>query len=340
MDNLSVTTLPQNFQEVMMNFELEFNKEINETTIRKLIYVYTYGMQYYNIKEQKEYENYYREKLNGLLLNQKVISYLDTNKVDLSKKINLNIFNDNSQNEQKNYNTSPKLESNLQPRYSTIVDINSIKKRVIFEDKPKETMEILNSIERKLTFDNEDIMKYITKKIKEVDIKLKLIEKEVGNCMVDQISGFEANKRLKKANTEILENNLNYLKISSENKESNSRKSSSSSSSFNLEPEITEEVSNRTSLSKRRSKRYSTIAQSKVLKEIEEYVEENMKDMYAAIEELKNSYEPEIKQALESGYSDVADALKEDLKLEEENLTAQYEEERLKQIQIIRERNK
>ena len=41
----SIMELPPNFQEQMMNCELEFQSELNETNIRKLIYVYTLGMQ-------------------------------------------------------------------------------------------------------------------------------------------------------------------------------------------------------------------------------------------------------------------------------------------------------
>ena len=53
-----MTVLPQNFQEEMMNCELEFQSNINENNIRKLIYVYTLGMQCYNLKEKKDFENY------------------------------------------------------------------------------------------------------------------------------------------------------------------------------------------------------------------------------------------------------------------------------------------
>ena len=87
-------------------------------------------------------------------------------------------------------------------------------------------------------------------------------------------------------------------------------------------------------------RRGSSIGQTKLLKEIEEYVEQNMKEMYKAIEELKQSYEGEINEAIESGFEEIAESLKSDLKFEEENLTAQYEEERMKQIELIREKHK
>ena len=102
--------LPPNFQEEMMNCEMNFQSEINETNIRKLIYVYTLGMQYYNLKEKEDFENYYRNKLNNLLLDENVIKYLDTHEVDLSKKVDLNIFPKDSFIEE-----SPKKEENKPP---------------------------------------------------------------------------------------------------------------------------------------------------------------------------------------------------------------------------------
>ena len=98
------------------------------------------------------------------------------------------------------------------------------------------------------------------------------------------------------------------------------------------------EITNNIKLNLR--KRGSSISQPKFLKEIEEYVEKNMKEMYKAIEELKQSYEGEIKEAVESGFDEIAESLRNDLKFEEENLTAQYEEERTKQIELIRAKYK
>ena len=111
--------LPPNFQEEMMNCELEFQANINETNIRKLIYVYTLGMQYYNLKEKEDFENYYRNKLNNLLLNDNVVTYLDTHEVDLSKKVDLNIFN--------NQNTE-KPKDNLSKKAKELNNIMIMKK--------------------------------------------------------------------------------------------------------------------------------------------------------------------------------------------------------------------
>ena len=100
-----------------------------------------------------------------------------------------------------------------------------------------------------------------------------------------------------------------------------------------IEPEIIE----KRPMTRRRG---SSIGQTRFMKEIEEYVEQNMKEMYKAIEELRQSYEGEINEAVESGFEEIAESLRSDLKFEEENLTAQYEEERMKQIELIREKHK
>ena len=91
---------------------------------------------------------------------------------------------------------------------------------------------------------------------------------------------------------------------------------------------------------KKLRRRGSSISQPKFLKEIEEYVEQNMKEMYKAIEELRQSYQEEINEAVESGFDEIAESLRNDLKFEEENLTAQYEEERMKHVELIRAKNK
>ena len=305
--------LPPNFQEEMMNCEMNFQSEINETNIRKLIYVYTLGMQYYNLKEKEDFENYYRNKLNNLLLDENVIKYLDTHEVDLSKKVDLNIFPKDSFTEE-----SPKKEENKQP----------VPKKESKDDAEINRRLSIDIFKKKSKIKKDDIIEYVRRKIKEVDIKLKSIDKQVSNNIVEQMSAFEANKREKKIRK----------RKDSENKE---EKDKEKENKIENKIEVNEndiEVLNKPKKSIRR--RGSSISQPKFLKEIEEYVEQNMKEMYKAIEELKQSYEGEINEAVESGFDEIAESLRNDLKFEEENLTAQYEEERMKQIELIRAKYK
>lgn len=305
--------LPPNFQEEMMNCEMNFQSEINETNIRKLIYVYTLGMQYYNLKEKEDFENYYRNKLNNLLLDENVIKYLDTHEVDLSKKVDLNIFPKDSFTEE-----SPKKEENKPP----------VQKKESKDDAEINRRLSIDIFKKKSKIKKDDIIEYVRRKIKEVDIKLKSIDKQVSNNIVEQMSAFEANKREKKIRK----------RKDSENKE---EKDKEKENKIENKIEVNEndiEVLNKPKKNIRR--RGSSISQPKFLKEIEEYVEQNMKEMYKAIEELKQSYEGEINEAVESGFDEIAESLRNDLKFEEENLTAQYEEERMKQIELIRAKYK
>ena len=301
--------LPPNFQEEMMNCELEFQSEINETNIRKLIYVYTLGMQHYNLKEKKEFENYYRNKLNNLLLNENVIKYLDTHEVDLSKKVDLNIFPKESLIEE----SPKKLENN-----------SSLQKKGSRDDTDIDRRPSIDILKKKKKVNKEEIIEYVRRKIKEVDIRLKSIDKQVSNNIVDQMSIFESNKRNKK----IRKKNNSIIKEEKESKnEEKIEVNENDIDIFNI-------------LNKNKRRRGSSISQPKFLKEIEEYVEQNMKEMYKAIEELKKSYEDEINEADESGFDEIAESLRNDLKFEEENLVAQYEEERMKQIELIRAKYK
>ena len=305
--------LPPNFQEEMMNCEMNFQSEINETNIRKLIYVYTLGMQYYNLKEKEDFENYYRNKLNNLLLDENVIKYLDTHEVDLSKKVDLNIFPKDSFTEE-----SPKKEENKPP----------VPKKESKDDAEINRRLSIDIFKKKSKIKKDDIIEYVRRKIKEVDIKLKSIDKQVSNNIVEQMSAFEANKREKKIRK----------RKDSENKEENDKEKENKIENKIEVNENDIEVLNKPKKSIRR--RGSSISQPKFLKEIEEYVEQNMKEMYKAIEELKQSYEGEINEAVESGFDEIAESLRNDLKFEEENLTAQYEEERMKQIELIRAKYK
>ena len=309
--------LPPNFQEEMMNCELEFQSQINETNIRKLIYVYTLGMQYYNIKEKEEFENYYRNKLNNLLLDENVIKYLDTHEIDLSKKVDLNIFPKESLTEE-----CPKKEE---------IDL-SLSNKASKDDAGIDRRPSIDIFKKKSKVKKDDIIEYVKRKIKEVDIRLKSIDKQVSNNIVDQMSLFESSKRGKKIrkrkDSDIKEEKKNEKNIEKDKP---------------IEPKIEVNENDIEILSKPNKtyrRRGSSISQPKFLKEIEEYVEQNMKEMYKAIEELKQSYQEEIKEAEESGFEEIAESLRNDLKFEEENLTAQYEEERMKQIELIRAKNK
>ena len=53
-----------------------------------------------------------------------------------------------------------------------------------------------------------------------------------------------------------------------------------------------------------------------MLREIEDYVQKNMNEMYQAVEELKVSFQEEINEAEENGFDSIAEGLKEDLQVE------------------------
>ena len=78
------------------------------------------------------------------------------------------------------------------------------------------------------------------------------------------------------------------------------------------------------------------IGNNPMLREIEDYVQKNMNEMYQALEELKASFQEEINEAEENGFSDIADGLKQDLQVELDNLKDQYEEQRITETEKIK----
>ena len=76
---------------------------------------------------------------------------------------------------------------------------SSLKKNVVsHDDTDIKRSPSLDLFKKKSKIKKEDIIEYVTRKIKEVDIKLKSIDKQVSNNIVEQMSAFESNKRNKK----------------------------------------------------------------------------------------------------------------------------------------------
>ena len=195
----------------------------------------------------------------------------------------------------------------------------------------------------------EEMLKRIRDQIDSVDIKLSKVDDKITKQIVGQMSNFEERKRKKNVRKNIIrKQSLNSNKSEDSNKEEN--KDSLSSLNPDLLKQLAElsgvslnggmiptpkaivEMTNELPARKRRV----SIGQNLMLKEIEEYVEKNMNEMYKALDELKESFETEIKEADENGYPEIANGLKEDMEVELENLKDQYEEQRRVETDKIR----
>ncbi len=73
-----------------------------------------------------------------------------------------------------------------------------------------------------------------------------------------------------------------------------------------------------------------------MMKEIEDFIEKNMAEMHKALDELRISFEDEIKSVDEEVFADVVKGLKEDMVVELENLKEQYEEQRREGVEKIK----
>lgn len=129
--------------------------------------------------------------------------------------------------------------------------------------------------------------------------------------------------------------------VSTNNTESNY---SSTPSCFTLEDELVSK-----DLMYKQQK--ETVIQSMMLRDIEEFIEKNMKEMHMALDELRLSFEEEIQDVdgkssailrkfyfyfLEEVFPDVVNGLREDMKVELENLREQYEDQRRLEVEKIR----
>ena len=319
-------------------------------------------MEYYNLIGKENFEIYYRNKINGLLLNPEIMEYLDKNKIDLNEKKDLNLFPNYDKKKIRTVKTLSRLTTD-----------GSLPPSIPMPTKKKQK------------FSKKETTEFIGKKITEVDSKIHKIDQKVSDEIVAQMSNFEAKKRQKKIRrkdgtiTTIAEIEQEEAKAIKEAKEAQeaaeAKKAEEERKELERKKEEAENVNKDTitinekeiktekkeptvkfdidkELEKEKEnemltndiefpprvfrRRGSSIGQNAMLKEIEEYVEKNKKEMYQALEELKLSYEPEIKEAEESGFPDIAESLKEDMSGELDNLTAQYEEQRMKEVEAIR----
>ena len=283
-------------------------------------------MEYYNLQGKENFEVYYQNKINGLLLNPEIMDYLDKNKIDLNEKKELNLF--------PNYDKK---------KFKTVKVLNRVGS--MGSDGSEQIV-----LKKRQKYSKNENVEFINKKITEVDSKLHKIDQKVSDEIVSQMSNFETRKRQKKIKrkdgTIITQAELEQEKknmIAEQEKEEKLKEEltitteEDDSKLNNIEEKEQDSTPSDIETTPRSLRRRgSSIDQNAMLKEIEEYVEKNKKEMYQALEELKISYDPEIKEAEESGFPDIAESLREDMSGELENLTAQYEEQRMKEVEAIR----
>ena len=82
-----VANLPPNFQEVLMSSEMELQQGLNVQILRKLVYLYTRGMQYYDLIHKDKFRQFYSDKLISLLTRKPVEKFLDENPIKNKKKL-------------------------------------------------------------------------------------------------------------------------------------------------------------------------------------------------------------------------------------------------------------
>ena len=332
--------LPSDYQEVLVIHEIELSKGLSTDIIRKMVYLYTIGMEYYNIIKKPSLEKFYHDKLIGLLTRSDVLAFLDKNPININDHSNLNLFN----------------QPNKENVYGVLIDknnktnINNNNNNIFSDYSTNLNNGVLSFSKWKYKIPTkEEMLKRIRDQIDSVDIKLSKVDDKITKQIVGQMSNFEERKRKKNVRKNIIrQQSLNSIKSEDSNKEEN--KDSLSSLNPDLLKQLAElsgvslnggmiptpkaivEMTNELPARKRRV----SIGQNLMLKEIEEYVEKNMNEMYKALDELKESFETEIKEADENGYPEIANGLKEDMEVELENLKDQYEEQRRVETDKIR----
>ena len=383
-------SLPTDFQEVLMSTEMELQQGLTVPILRKLVYLYTRGMQYYDLIHKEKFKQFYSDKLVSLLTKKNVEKFLDKNPINFEEEDDLDLlFQSNEKNNKsKIENEKKEKEVNNNDNNNDLDD-----EMKYFSSQVRKNS--MNLVKKKVS--DYDIRLFVKKKLLQVNSNLNKIDKALSNEMIEQMTEFEENKRkrkiMKSQNTIIIDNtNTNSTKnnddtikeneiiknddISKEkenNKENQEDKNSDTNSistpSSNDEEPITNpqnlvkstedelkilelsglneiknpnikinEEKDTKSNSNNNTPTKNVIGNNPMLREIEDYVQKNMNEMYQALEELKASFQEEINEAEENGFSDIANGLKEDLQVELDNLKDQYEEQRRIETEKIKDK--
>lgn len=346
-----VAKLPEDFQEVLMASEMELQEGLTVPILRKLVYLYTRGMQYYDLIHKDKFRQFYSDKLVSLLTRKDVEQFLDKNPINFEDKKDLDKLFSVPQNKQISQTTTNPPQSTVQapqPQNDSgdkdpVKDYNINQYFREFSNKIRRNSTAL--VRKKIN--TVDIRLLVKQKILEVSTNLNKIDKAMTNEVIEQMTEFETSKRQREVRPSpyIINQNEKIEKKEKEeekNNDSNSENSNSEEEKDNNnvinspEDELKIlELSGVTNDKKEEEKDLTNINAMKnlignnpMLREIELYVQKNMDEMYQAFEELKASFEDEIKEAEENGFDDIAEGLKEDLQNELDNLKDQYEEQR------------
>ena len=375
-----VASLPKDFQEVLMSTEMDLHQGLNVPILRKLVYLYTRAMQYYDLVHKEKFREFYSDKLISLLTRKDVEKFLDKNPINFEDKEDLDLLFPS-----KEQSTEKKIEkeNNEKENNNNIIENDIDDEMEDFSTKVRKNSMTL--VKKKIN--DFDISLFVKKKLLQVNMNLNKIDQALSNEMIEQMSEFEEKKRQRKVikSQNSINNNENKIKIDEneimknldinkienqedKNSDTNSISSPSSndedptSNTHNIikstedeikilelsginvpqkEKEKTIEEKNENSDISNINNNNNTptknlIGNNPMLREIEDYVQKNMNEMYQALEELKASFQEEINEAEENGFSDIADGLKQDLQVELDNLKDQYEEQRRTETEKIK----
>ena len=92
-----IAKLPVDFQESLMTTEMELQQGLTVPILRKLVYLYTRGMEYYDLVHKDKFRQFYSDKLVSLLTRKDVEQFLDKNPINFEEKKDLDQLFSSSQ---------------------------------------------------------------------------------------------------------------------------------------------------------------------------------------------------------------------------------------------------
>ncbi|MCQ2818502.1 MAG: hypothetical protein MJ252_14635 [archaeon] len=342
------SALPARFQEVLVESEIQLAEGLTVDVLKKLVYLYTLAMNHYNLEGKIKMQQFYSDKLLGLLTRPDVAEFLDKNQVNINDHSNLNLFPE-EKNKENNQKPKPAVKKSA---YSKIVS--------------QTAGNVKRKIKTREPFDKEKALKIIREKILNLDEYIRKIDVSITNDIMVQMDKYEENKRKNnyvakptppsvsppKEIVDSPKRSAGSIGSASDSEdedallsqiESNMKKENEAKKEEEKKEEKKEEEKKEEIIKKESSgnipaagvfKRRVSIGNNMMLKEIEDYIKKNMDEENEETEQIRKDYEAQIKESGE----DFAEIYKEEMEEAIENLQSQYKERREKEVEKIRKK--
>jgi len=360
---------------ISLEMKLEKN-DSDMMVVKKLLFLYSIGTEFYDSKNNIEISEYYVNKTVRLITSSQVLNSIEkgidlghdekfkeemyktlnappasifNSSKNVRKTIDRHIDNENSESLMKTqarcmtlYDDIPNGDVlNLSHRISSKTaffqigenEENDQRMSVLMAFKPTYDGKVHKIRRQKKQYENNIISEQINSEVKNLQENVGKVEEAINSDIEKQHSSFEEKKKLKKRIVKKPSTNVAVPNFQ--------RRQSRRGSKYDI---IIESLSNNQNVTEsdimkdilEYSEKQMKLNQDKMQKEIDDFMNKNIREMNEAVEEIRFSYTEDMKDIDENVFPEIMEELKSDMHIEIENLKEKYDELRNTEVEKIK----